>query len=152
MLDVSQGEGGEAAPLGRLRLWKTSSIDYVVFLPPILFESGSILVVRTSFRSMGMRYFFRVYLAMFPLETRYIYIWFVGVNCFLSFSIKWIEIEEEQELIVSLVLINFWKRSWVVCCSSLFTEEALIGLEILVSSLHALFLILHRFEEYEWYL
>lgn len=73
----------------------------------------------------------------------------MGVNCFLSFSIKWIEIEEE--LIVSLVL-NFWKRSWVVCCSSLFTEEALIGLEILVSSLHALFLILHRFEEYEWYL
>ena len=60
---------------------------------------------------MGMRYFFRVYLAMFPLETRYIYIWFVGVNCFLSFSIKWIEIEEEQELNVSLVLINFWKRS-----------------------------------------
>lgn len=111
MLDVSQGEGG-----GGCTPWTLAPLKNIVdrlcrFSPPILFESGSILVVRTSFRSMGMRYFFRVYLAMFPLETRYIYIWFVGVNCFLSFSIKWIEIEEEQELIVSLVLINFWKRS-----------------------------------------
>lgn len=152
MLDVSQGEGGEAAPLGRLRLWKTSSIDYVVFHPPYSLKVGRFWwSFKRVFVSIdGNEIFF--YLAMFPLETRYIYIWFVGVNCFLSFSIKWIEIEEEQELIVSLVLINFWKRSWVVCCSSLFTEEALIGLEILVSSLHALFLILRRFEEYEWYL
>lgn len=145
-----KGKGGEAAPLGRLRLWKPSSIDYVVFHPPYSPWKWVDFGRSNEFSIDGNEIFF--YLAMFPLETRYIYIWFVGVNCFLSFSIKWIEIEEEQELIVSLVLINFWKRSWVVCCSSLFTEEALIGLEILVSSLHALFLILHRFEEYEWYL
>lgn len=143
-----KGKGGEAAPLGRLRLWKTSSIDYVVFLPPILFESGSILVVvQTSFRFDRWEWDIFLSCNVSSRNTLHLH---MGVNCFLSFSIKWIEMEEE--LIVSLVLINFWKRSWVVCCSSLFTEEALIGLEILVSSLHALFLILHRFEEYEWYL
>lgn len=126
---------GEAAPFERLRLWKTRrSIMSFSRPPPHIPWKWVDFVVRTSFRFD--RWEWDIFFGINVSSRNVLYLHIIRKSrdlIFVIFFLSYQGIKNDRNggrtkiNRVSLVLINSWKRSWVVCCSLLFTEEALIG-------------------------